>query len=64
MAILRCGCKEFKGVKVAAQQQDAMYGEGMRVHNETAKEDTYRCTVCGTERSHAMKKSEKKSGKK
>lgn len=39
-------CKET----IAAKQQDAMYGKGIRVHNQTATKSgspQYRCTVCG-----------------
>jgi hypothetical protein len=40
--ILKCNCvQEF---------QDETYGQNMRVHNKTAKDDTWRCCVCNTER--------------
>ena len=40
--IIKCNCvHEF---------QDERYGLGMRVHNATAKDSTYRCTVCASER--------------
>jgi hypothetical protein len=29
--------------------QDKEYAFGYRLHNKCAKEDTWRCTVCGTE---------------
>lgn len=46
--ILKCNCTHGpNGVATAALQQDEMYGKGQRVQNETAKEGTYRCTVCG-----------------
>jgi hypothetical protein len=39
---------------IAAKQQDAMYGKGLRVHNQTATKQgqspQYRCTVCGAVR--------------
>ncbi len=44
MTILRCKCKH--------PFQDRTYGKGLRVHNKmNSKENMYRCTVCGTERS-------------
>ena len=36
--ILPCGCEH--------EYQDKKYGKGMRVHNFTAKTETWRCTVC------------------
>lgn len=37
-----------------AHSQDAIHGQGMRVHNRTKKtqgnEYVYRCTVCGKEK--------------
>ncbi len=49
--ILYCTCKH--------EYQDAVYGQGKRVHNECSKKEVmkkgaqttgYRCTVCGTKR--------------
>lgn len=37
--IKQCNCQ--------SEYQDKKYGRGMRVHNETAK-DELRCTVCTT----------------
>lgn len=37
-AIIKCTCKN--------EQQDKMYGQGMRVHNKTLKFPDCRCTVC------------------
>jgi len=45
MAIMRCDCKN--------EGQDALNGKGMRVHNKTSKERTYRCTVCKSEKQKA-----------
>jgi len=36
--IIKCNCKN--------EYQDKKYGENMRVHNSTVKENEYRCTVC------------------
>lgn len=49
--ILQCGCKDYMGVKFAAQFQDGKYGVGKRAFNRTSKDKTYRCTVCGKEKS-------------
>lgn len=49
--ILQCGCKDYMGVKFAAQFQDGKYGMGKRAFNRTSKDKTYRCTVCGKEKS-------------
>lgn len=54
--VLGCGCKGVGGTTKAAEQQDAMYGVGQRAHNPTTKENTFRCTVCGTERTGPSKK--------
>jgi len=51
--ILRCDCREDRrGNASAAQFQDELYGDGRRVHNQTAgkTQPSARCTVCGTER--------------
>lgn len=67
--LMRCGCKSAaNGIKIGAEQQDAMYGEGIRVHTPMAKKEPpyFRCTVCGTERSKpgaSEKKSEAKLAK-
>ena len=55
MAILNCTCKNAG--------QDALHGAGRRVMNETAKENTFRCTSCGYEKSVAktLSKSEQKA---
>jgi hypothetical protein len=51
--ILSCfRCRDNTGR--GAKYQDRMYGKGMRVHNAMAKSGntrSYRCTVCGNERS-------------
>lgn len=43
---LKCNCKH--------QEQDKIHGEGRRVHNKILKskgaQQTYRCTVCGSEK--------------
>ncbi len=57
--ILKCSCQGFGGSKDGALSQDAMYGEGQRAHNPTAKENQYRCTVCGNEKGGPSKKSKK-----
>ena len=49
--ILQCGCKDWMGNKTAAKYQDEKYGVGKRVFNPIAKDKTYRCTVCGKEKS-------------
>lgn len=36
--IKKCTCK--------SHQQDEMYGEGMRLYNESSKGGVQRCTVC------------------
>jgi hypothetical protein len=38
-SMIRCTCRH--------EQQDAMYGKGVRVGNNTAKGEV-RCTVCGS----------------
>ena len=38
--VLPCSCKH--------EYQDEKYGQGKRVHNNTMKENQYRCTVCST----------------
>ena len=44
--ILKCKCKH--------SEQDKLHGNNMRVHNKTlsgkSREDVYRCSVCGNER--------------
>lgn len=40
--IIPCGCKHT--------YQDAVYGNGKRVHNVGAKSGKLRCTVCKTEK--------------
>ena len=43
--IRSCGC--------SSEYQDAVYGKGMRVHNEGKgknNDPVYRCTVCGAEK--------------
>lgn len=42
--VKRCKCSGTP----AANYQDKVYGNGMRVMNQNSKKN-YRCTVCGTE---------------
>ena len=37
--IMACGCTH--------QNQDELYGKGMRLWNRLGDSDSYRCTVCG-----------------
>jgi hypothetical protein len=55
MPILSCTCKN--------EQQDNIHGSGRRVHNKTAKDDVYRCTVCSSTRSKSGYVDPKKKGK-
>ena len=45
--IIKCNCKH--------EEQDKFYGKGNRVHNQVTKtkgtSKTYKCTVCGSEKS-------------
>lgn len=47
--IIKCTCKD--------EWMDKNYGEGNRVMNKTAKTNppTYRCTVCGKEKTRGDK---------
>lgn len=48
--IMKCTCKH--------EQQDEMYGKGMRVHNlggKTTKDGLYYCTVCAPRSCNKMK---------
>lgn len=38
----KCNCE--------SEFQDKTYGNGNRVHNFTAKNNNWRCTVCGSEK--------------
>ncbi len=54
--ILKCDCNH--------SFQNEKYGYGMRVHNPTVKENTYRCTICKQERGDSgVKKAEVKTEK-
>lgn len=81
MAVLYCGCTDgVGGNRQGVAYQDAQFGKGHRVHNQTSKEkpETYRCTICLKERpkpgvAEALKRAEEaakqkaeegKSGKK
>jgi len=48
--VMQCSCQ--------SEFQDATYGKGMRVFNETGKDGKggYRCTVCGKEYSESSKR--------
>ena len=50
--ILACSCKTGP----AASYQDEKYGVGKRVHTPTAKDKTYRCTLCGHEQRNLSRK--------
>jgi hypothetical protein len=55
--LMHCGCDRRDGKPSAgAAFQDGVYGVGVRMHNPTAKDDTYRCTVCGHEQTKGNKK--------
>ena len=62
--VMKCSCDGFLGNKAAARYQDAQNGAGLRVHNKTTKENTFRCTVCGTERGVTGGEGKKDSKKK
>lgn len=56
MAIATCTCtRDPKGNDQGAKFQDARYGKGQRLHNETADGGS-RCTVCGTKKGGGGKK--------
>lgn len=44
--------------------QDSVYGEKMRVHNKTTKENEYVCTVCSAKHSKGGGETDKKKSKK
>jgi predicted SprT family Zn-dependent metalloprotease len=50
--ILKCGCRHL--------DQDSMYGYEKRHHNKMVKDNMYRCSVCGKERSSFDNKEVKK----
>jgi len=50
--IIKCGCDGYLGKRQGSEFQESAYKGGLRVHNSTSKEHTYRCSVCGIERSH------------
>ena len=43
--------------------QDREYAFGLRLHNQCAKADVWRCTVCGTERTVITSTPPKKQSK-
>jgi len=46
------------------EYQDATYGNKMRVHNKTAKENEWRCSICGSNKTKGSATTEKKGKKK
>lgn len=59
MPILSCNCTKDKlGNPDAANYQDRVYGRGMRVHTQGAKDAT--CTVCGDKKATGGGKKEDK----
>lgn len=51
--ILPCSCNNVA--------QDKLHGKGRRVYNACKKADTYRCTVCKSEKVHHESKEDKKA---
>jgi hypothetical protein len=54
--LMKCSCRHTG--------QDNLHGEGIRVFNKVSKENSFRCSVCKTEKGAGTTDDPKKKGKK
>lgn len=40
----------IKSCKCESEYQDKRYGLGQRLHNQSGKDSTSKCTICGTKK--------------